>query len=86
MKMKLKLKIPYRNNRQDKADLQLLKNENIQIQYATEVKNRYDTQLREDPDQSINHTETIYKQRRCLKDGIKQAFTEAVPKSSGKKE
>ena len=56
MKMKLKLKIPHKNNRQEKADLQLLKKEDIQAQYAIEVKNRYDILLREELDQSINHT------------------------------
>ena len=45
MKMKLKLKIPHKNNRQEKADLQLLKKEDIQAQYAIEVKNRYDILL-----------------------------------------
>ena len=54
--MKVKLKIPHKNNRQDQ---QLLKKEDIQAKYAIEVKNRYDILLREEPDQSINHTETI---------------------------
>ena len=37
--LKLKLKIPHKNNRQERADLQLLKKEDIQAQYAIEVKN-----------------------------------------------
>ena len=57
--MKMKLKIPHKNNRQERADLQLLKKEDIQAQYAIEVKNRYDILLREEPDQSINHIKTI---------------------------
>ena len=35
--MKMKLKIPHKNNRQERADLQLLKKEDIQAQYAIEV-------------------------------------------------
>ena len=76
--MKMKLKIPHRNNRQEKADLQLLKKEDIQAQYAIEVKTWYDLLLREKPDQSINHTETIDRQWRCLKGGIKQTLAEPV--------
>jgi hypothetical protein len=85
MKMKLKLKIPHRKNRQEKADLQLLKIEDIRTQYTIDVKNRYDILLKEEPDQSINHTETIDRQWRCLKGGIKQALAETVPKTERKK-
>ena len=62
-----------------------MKKEDIQAQYAIEVKNRYDILLREEPDQSINHTEAIDRQWRCLKGGIKQALTETVPKIERKK-
>ena len=82
---KLKLKIPHKNNRQEKADLQLLKKEDIPAQYAFEVKNQYNILLKEKPDQSINHTETIDRQWRCLKGGIKQALAETVPKIKQKK-
>ena len=84
--MKMKLKIPHKNNRHEKADLQLLKKEDIQAQNAIEVKNRYDILLREEPDQSIFHTETIDRQWLCLKGGFKQALTETVPKIEWKKE
>ena len=49
------------------------------------MKNRYDILLREEPDQSINHTEIIDRQWRCLKGGIKQALAATVPKIERKK-
>ena len=41
--------------------------------------------LREEPDQSINHRETIDRQRQCLKGGIKQTLAETVSKIERKK-
>ena len=81
----MKLKIPHKNIRQEKADLQLLKKEDIHAQCAVEAKNRYDILLREEPDQSINHTETIDRQWRCLKGGIEQTVAKTVPKIERKK-
>ena len=49
------------------------------------MKNRFDILLREEPDQGINHTETIDRQWRCLKGGIKQILAKTVPKIEQKK-
>ena len=49
------------------------------------MKNQNDILLSEESDQSINHTETIDRQWRCLKGGIKQTLTETVPKIEQKK-
>ena len=50
------------------------------------MKNQYDILLREEPDQSINHTETINRQWRCMKGGIKQTVAKTVPKIERKKQ
>ena len=62
-----------------------MKKEDILAQYAIEVKNRYAILLREEPYQSINHTETIDRQWQCLKGGIKQTLAETAPKIERKK-
>ena len=41
--------------------------------------------LREEPDQSINQSETIDGQWRCLKGGIKQTLAQTVPKIERKR-
>jgi len=81
MKVKIKLKIPKKPSREIKADLNMLKNPDVNNAFNAIIQNRFNALEHED----IEQREEIDRMWNELRDGVKNAIETVVPKAQRRK-
>ena len=85
-KLKLKLKLPEKSQRQDSYEVNLLKQDEYREQFAIEVRNRFDALMIEELEQYVKEEDKINQQWDSFKASIIAAQDKVLPKEKRKKD
>ena len=85
-KLKIKLKIPRKSKKEEKYELDLLKQDHYKERFSIEVKNRFDSLMIEENEQVEDDRNRTNKKWQCLKKSIHGAEASVLPKKEGRKD
>ena len=85
-KIKIKLKIRRKSKKEEKYELDLLKQDHYKECFSIEVKNRYDSLMIEENEQVEDERNRINQKWQCLKKSIHGAEASVLPKKEGRKD